>query len=126
MNDNTILYRQVPGAWIAEDGVLSTQAFNPTWEENYALSLANGDIISAQDAQNEHIASGNQSAAVASLTVKNFTDLALQPKHDRVPTPHHVSVQYPKNNRERRRAIARTLITQYTWAIPPTQDPRNR
>lgn len=106
MTDDTILYRHVPTSWIALDGGPSLQAFSPTSEEGYKLSLVNGDVTTAEEAQREHIAAGYQSDGVAQLNVHHFNDLGLEPIHDQVPTYSHVSVQYPLQGPKRRRAIA--------------------
>lgn len=123
MTDDTILYRHVPTAWIATDGGPSLQAFSPTSDEGYKLSLVNGDVTTAEQAQTDHIAEGHQSDGVAQLTVRHFDELGLEPIHDQVPTFPHVSVQYPPNDRPRRRAIAMTLAKQARWAIRPTSPP---
>ena len=122
MNSDTPLYRQVPQNWIAEDGTPTRQNFSPSMRQgSYELSLANGDDVTPEEAQADHIAAGYQSEAVIVLRVSVFTELGLKPVQDGEPIAYHVAVKLPQDGK-RRREIANALMQKYKWAIPPPPD----
>ena len=75
----------------------------------------------AADAQRAHVAAGYQSDGVARLTVSDMRETGLEPEHDGIPTPDHVSVPFPADaSNSRRKDIARRLASRCEWEVPPS------
>ena len=50
MNENTLLYRQIPECFIKADGHVASLAFRPMPKDQNMLSVYDGDLISPQNA----------------------------------------------------------------------------
>ena len=117
MNTQTLLYMQVhPAHVIPHRNTLSSAVFMPESKRSNAISVYNGDLISAEDALEHYRGDlGKNSAGVVGLTLGVFKQHGMSATHDGIEFPEHVTVTYPEGlSRNKRKIIARTLASSAT------------
>lgn len=93
-NKGTLLLRQAHPAFLIEGGI-SSQAFIPNRDSN-AVSVDNGDLVSAQQAYRNYTAAGGKSIGVFAVTVGECESLGLEVQADPLPeNPSHVHIIFP-------------------------------
>lgn len=77
MTESTLLLRQIHPAFI-QNGEVSSQAFRPTAEHQFKLSVYNGDLIEAKPSWVHFTTIGNnQSAGVQAITISECQAIEL-------------------------------------------------
>lgn len=126
INQDTRLHRHLLQEWIQPDGRPSSQAFKLSQSDirmardtgtTPGVSAEHGDMITAQEAHKRRRQQGKRSDGVATVTGGDCRQLDLQPVHDALDTPEHVSLLFPagltnrQNNRIGRRLAELAIIT---------------
>lgn len=132
INDDTPLHRHLLQEWL-QDGRLTSQVFNLSQNDarmaqtngtTPGVSVDHGDLISPQAAHRKRRQQGKRSDGVATITGGNCRQSGLNPIHDAIDTPEHVSLQFPAEcTTGQRRNIARRLAEQATITVPVHEHP---
>ena len=123
MNDDTLLYRQVHPSFIQQNRVTS-QAFQPSSEDAWLLSVYDGDQIEAEEAWQHYTeALRLQSAGVAAVTVSECNELQLPAVLDGIPYSEHAYIDFSGHGRRARTNKAkrlRAMANSRGWQYGPT------
>ena len=110
MTNDTHLLRQVHPKWYVK-GELTPDAFGPSREQNYELSVYDGDQISAENSYSHYRSNGRSTVGVVAVTAAEATRQALAVRAAPQPKwPHHAVIDYKAApDKAARRAAARKL-----------------
>lgn len=134
MEEKPLLHRQIhPSfvvndivsnqAFLQNDLVVSSVAFNPTEKDEDKLSVYNGEKYSAKDSY-EHYISNYSSYGVLSVTVEEVKSISpLSPTEDNNPFDGHCYVDFSsvssKNQRTKKAGKLRDIAVARNWTYNP-------
>lgn len=97
MTGKTLLHRQVNPSWLQE-GRVTSQLFRPTPKDKNAVSVYDGDQISAENAWH-HFSEVQKldSVGVLAVTVDECASQGLDSTPDPAPYPEHVLIRFNEN-----------------------------
>jgi hypothetical protein len=95
MNENTLLLRQINPVFAQPDGTIMSQAFNPTKEHRFQLSVYDGDQIDAHRAW-QHFSQKLTSAGVMAVTGDECEKEQLTYLPDPAPFPEHALIDFAR------------------------------
>jgi hypothetical protein len=93
-DDEHFLHRQVHPSWM-QDGMCTSQAFQPTPKDNECLSVYNGALIDAQGAFEHYTRTLNQSSVgTLAVSVLEVSEVGLQWRPDTQAFAEHAVVDF--------------------------------
>lgn len=136
MNESTRLLRQIHPHFVQADGTVMSQAFNPSKNHQFQLSVYDGDQIDEQAAW-EHFTRNPavQSAGVMAVTGAECDSENLAYRPDPEPFPEHALIdfyrfaeseeQLTNNDRKRKAMKLRDKAVRRGWLLQAPDPPQD-
>lgn len=109
MNQDTLLYRQIPAIYVKQDGHVSSLAFRPMPKDQCMLSVYDGDKITPKDAYVHFVQTlGCSSVGILAVNVAECKTESLAVREDYGTHPYHALIDFSgKKNNECRKISER-------------------